>query len=503
MTMERAEGDTPVEHLDVVIVGAGMSGIGAACRLRTELPGKSFTILEGRGQIGGTWDLFRYPGVRSDSDMYTFGFDFRPWTRPELIGDGESILGYIRDTAREYRVEEKIRFHHRVVGAEWSSTRQRWTVRALRSDTGETATLTCGFLYMCAGYFRYDEGYTPKFAGVEKFAGRVVHPQQWPEDLDYRDKRVIVLGSGATAVTLVPTLAEQAAHVTMVQRSPSYVYSIPSRDGLADRLRGRVPDRIGYRIVRRKYVLLMTMNYGISRRAPGVLKRLLRKGVRAQLPADFDVDKHFSPRDNPWDQRLCFAADGDLFKALSDGRASMVTGTVDTFTDKGVKILDGEEIEADLVVTATGLNLTVIGGAKLRVDGRDVDLADTVTYKGSMFCGVPNLAFAFGYTNSTVTLKTDLVGRYVCRLLAHMDAKGYRVCIPVPPDASQPVRPLITLRSGYVLRAFDILPMQGTSIPWRLHDNYLRDVRLLRRGPIEDGGVRFTRARRAQDTKAA
>jgi cation diffusion facilitator CzcD-associated flavoprotein CzcO len=503
MTPGRAEDETPIEHHDVVIVGAGMSGIGAACRLLTELPGKSFTILESRGAIGGTWDLFRYPGVRSDSDMYTFGFDFRPWTRPELIGDGESILGYIRDTAREYRVDEKIRFHHRVVSAEWSSLQQRWTVRAVRSDTAETVLLTCGFLYMCAGYYRYDEGYTPPFAGTEQFAGRLVHPQQWPADLDYRDKRVIVLGSGATAVTLVPTLAEKAAHVTMVQRSPSYVLSIPSRDGLADRLRGKVPDRIGYRLVRRKYVLLMIVNYGLSRRAPGLLKNMLRKGVQAQLPEDFDVDTHFSPRDDPWDQRLCFAADGDLFKALSQGRASMVTGQVDTFTGKGLRMASGEEFEADVIVTATGLNLTLIGGATLRVDGREVDLANTVAYKGSMLSGVPNLAFAFGYTNSTVTLKTDLVGRYVCRLLAHMDAEGYRVCTPVPPGPAQRTQPLIILKSGYVLRALDILPKQGTSVPWRLHDNYLRDVRLLRRRPIEDEGVRFTRARYDQDVTAA
>ncbi|MEU4530292.1 NAD(P)/FAD-dependent oxidoreductase [Micromonospora ureilytica] len=481
------------DHVDVLIVGAGLSGIGAACHLRRDCPDKTYTVLEARDAIGGTWDLFRYPGIRSDSDMFTLGYSFRPWTAPKAIADGTTIREYVRETAQEYDVPRHIRFRHRVLRAEWDSATARWTVHAQRTDTAESVVLTCSFLFACAGYYRYDKGYTPPLPGVDAYAGRLVHPQHWPDDLDHTGKRVVVIGSGATAVTLVPALAGRAAHVTMLQRSPSYIMAMPARDRLADALRRRLPATAAYPVVRWKNVLLSTVNFQLSRRAPGLARRVLRRAARARLPVGYDVDRHFSPRYDPWDQRLCVAPDGDLFTAVRDGTASVVTDTIDTFTTHGVRLTSGAEVPADIVVTATGLNLLALGGLTLRVDGADVDLPNTVAYKGMMLSGVPNFALTVGYTNASWTLKADLVAGYVCRLLRHLDRTGQQVVTPLPPPDSGRV-PLIDLRSGYVLRAVDTLPKQGVTAPWRLHQNYARDVLLMRHGRLTDEGVRFSRA---------
>ena len=480
------------EHVDVLIVGAGLSGVGAACHLRDRCPGKTVAILEARGAVGGTWDLFRDPGVRSDSDMFTLGYAFRPWPEPQAIADGGSILDYIRATAAERGVDRLVRFHHRVAAADWDSATARWTVRAQRTDTGEAVELTCSFLYSCTGYYRYDAGYTPTFPGIDRFRGQVVHPQHWPADLDYRGKRVAVVGSGATAVTIVPAMAAEAAHVTMVQRSPSWVMSLPTEDRLGDWMRRRLPRRLALQLIRWKNVLLATLIFQLSRRAPGVMKSLLSAGARRQLPPGYPVGTHFAPRYAPWDQRLCFVPDGDLFRAITSGRASVATDAIDTFTERGLRLASGAEVEADIVVTATGLAVLALGGMKLTVDGREVDIADTVAYKGMMLSGVPNFALALGYTNASWTLKCDLTSAYVCRLIDHLDRHGYQVVTPVPPP-SGPLQPLIDLRSGYVLRALDRLPKQGPATPWRLHQNYPRDVLMMRHGRVDDEGVRFGR----------
>ncbi|MEU7957472.1 flavin-containing monooxygenase [Micromonospora humida] len=483
----------PTDHVDVLIVGAGLSGVGAACHLRRTCPDTTYAVLEARDAIGGTWDLFRYPGIRSDSDMFTLGYAFRPWTAPQAIADGDTILRYVRETAREYGVEEHIRFRHRVRRAEWDSTTARWTVHVHRDDTAEDIVLTCGFLFSCTGYYRYDAGYTPDFSDVGRYTGRLVHPQHWPGDLDHTGRRVVVIGSGATAVTLVPALARRAGHVTMLQRSPTYVIALPARDRLADVLRRRLPARAAHRLVRAKNVLFGTVNYQLARRAPRTVRAFLRRAAKGRLPAGYDVDRHFSPRYDPWDQRLCVAPDGDLFDALSTGRASVVTDTVDAFTPDGVRLGSGVELPADIVVTATGLQLLALGGMTLTVDGVDVDLGATVAYKGMMLSGVPNFALTIGYTNASWTLKADLVATYVCRLLRHLDATGQQVVTPVaPPDGD--LSPLIDLRSGYVLRSMDTLPRQGARAPWRLHQNYPRDVVLMKHGRLVDEGVRFSRA---------
>ena len=482
------------EHLDVLIVGAGLSGIGAGHHLQSACPGKTYAILEARDAIGGTWDLFRYPGIRSDSDMYTLGYAFRPWEDAKAIADGPSILEYVRDTARRGGIDRHIRFHHRVVRAEWSSADARWEVEAQRTDTGETVRLTCGFLFTCTGYYRYDEGYTPELPGRERFAGRIVHPQHWGDDVAYAGKRVVVIGSGATAVTLVPAMAGDAAHVTMLQRSPSYVVSLPDRDPLADLLRRVLPARAAYPIVRWKNVLLTMGFFQLSRRAPKVAKALIRKGVAKELPEGYDVDRHFKPTYDPWDQRVCLVPDGDLFQAIRSGGASIVTDTIETFTERGIRLASGEELEADLVVTATGLNLLALGGMQLAVDGRDVALNETVGYKGMMLSDVPNLAIALGYTNASWTLKCDLTCEYVCRVLRHMDEHGYRVCTPRTGDAPLATQPFIDLKSGYVQRSLDQFPKQGLEAPWRLYQNYVRDIIMLRRGAIDDGALEFSAA---------
>ena len=493
------------EHVDVLVVGAGISGIGAGYHLQHECPDKTYAILEAREAMGGTWDLFRYPGIRSDSDMYTLGFPFRPWDSDTSIADGTSIRQYLGDTAREFGIDQKIRFNHRAVRAAWSSEDDRWTVDVQRTDTGDTVRFSCSFLFMCSGYYRYDQGYTPEFPGVDRFQGQIVHPQFWPQDVDYSGKRVIVIGSGATAVTLVPSMADRAAHVTMLQRSPSYVLSLPKRDPLARIVRRLLSPSQAYWLVRWKNVLVANAFYAVSRRRPRLIKRLIREGVRRRLPANFDVDTHFKPRYNPWDQRLCLVPDGDLFAAISSGRVSIATDQIETFTESGVRLASGQELEADLVVTATGLNLQPLGGVDPIIDGQPVDVPRTMVYKGCMFSGVPNFALSFGYTNASWTLKADLIAQFVCRLVNHMDARGYTRCAPENRDPSVTETPFVDFTPGYFLRAMEQLPKQGSKLPWRLHQNYIRDVKLIKRAPLEDGVLIFEghRDNRASDAQPA
>ena len=480
------------EHLDVLIVGAGLSGIGAAHHLQQRCPGKSYAILEAREDTGGTWDLFRYPGIRSDSDMHTLGYRFRPWTEPQSIAPGSSILRYVRATASEGGIDRHIRLRHRVVSAEWSSADARWTVGVARTDTGETVSLTCGFLFMCSGYYRHDEGYTPEFPGLDRFGGRVVHPQSWPEDLDYAGKKVVVIGSGATAVTLVPAMAKDAAKVTMLQRSPTYVISMPGEDGLANRLRRFLPDRVAYPIVRWKNVVVSAVFFRLSRRRPKLIKGFLRGRVKRALPPGYDVDTHFKPRYNPWDQRLCAVPDGDLFRSLRAGEAEIVTDRIATFTESGIELESGATLGADLIVTATGLNLLFLGGMRVSIDGEEPDLSRALTYKGMMLSDFPNLAYAMGYTNASWTLKADLTSEYICRLLNHMDASCYRICVPEVSDPSIAEEPLLDFSSSYVLRSLDHLPKQGSKEPWKLRQIYPIDLGKLRHGQIDDGTMRFS-----------
>jgi monooxygenase len=479
------------EHVDVLIVGAGLSGIGAARHIQASFPGKTYTILEARDAIGGTWDLFRYPGVRSDSDMHTLGYRFRPWTQAKAIADGPSILGYVRETAAEAGVDKHIRFNHRVTRASWSSADARWTVQATHG--AETTSATCSFLLMCGGYYRYDEGYVPPLPGIEHFRGQVVHPQHWPEDLAYAGKRVVVIGSGATAVTLVPAMARTAAHVTMLQRSPTYILTLPTEDAIANRLHTLLGARRAYAVTRWKNVLLTTVFYRLSRRRPHMIRNWIRKLAIKQLPAGYDVDTHFNPAYNPWDQRLCLVPDGDLFKAIRDQRASVVTDHIATFTERGLLLESGAELVADIVVTATGLQLLPLGGTQLAVDGRAICLPETMTYKAMMLSGIPNFAFTIGYTNASWTLKADLVSEFVCRLLAHMDARGYDTCVPVNDDPSVTEAPLLDFSAGYVLRSIDQFPRAGSRAPWRLGMSYAHDVVALRHGKINDGVLRFSR----------
>jgi monooxygenase len=480
------------EHVDVLIVGAGLSGIGAATHLQANSPGKTYAILEARDCIGGTWDLFRYPGVRSDSDMYTLGYSFRPWEGAKSIADGPSILSYVRQTASDNRIEENIRFGHRVLSAEWSTADATWTVHAERVDTQETVSVSCGFLLMSTGYYRYDEGYTPDFTGTELFAGRIVHPQHWTDDIDYAGKRVVVIGSGATAVTLVPAIAQTAEHVTMLQRSPSYVVWVPGEDPIANVLRRALPAKLAYSIVRWKNVLLTMLIFQLSRRTPGLIRNLVRKGTIKRLPPEYDVDTHFKPSYNPWDQRLCLVPDGDLFDAICAGQASVVTDHIERFTETGLHLQSGADLKADLVVTATGLDLLALGGMQIAVDGVDVDISETMSYKGMMLDGVPNLAMTFGYTNASWTLKCDLTCGYVCRLINHMDEHGFVQCTPHNHDREIAEQPWIDFSSSYVQRAIDRFPKQGSKAPWRLYQNYALDILTLKFGAIEDGTMQFS-----------
>lgn len=481
---------SPEKSTDVIIVGAGLSGIGAAHHVQQAFPDRTFTILEARDSLGGTWDLFRYPGIRSDSDMQTLGYRFRPWTDEKSIADGPAILEYVRATAAESGIDQHIRFGHRMIRADWSSADELWTVTA--EHGGETVTLTARFLYACTGYYRYDEGFTPDFAGTDRFGGEIVHPQHWPEDLDYTGKKVVVIGSGATAVTLVPSMAADAGHVTMLQRSPTYIASLPARDPFTNTLRRVLGNRLAYPISRWKNVVFSTATYQLSQRQPRLVKKVLRKAQERQLPSGYDIDTHFTPRYNPWDQRMCLVPDGDLFRAIRHGRASVVTDRIATFTERGLALESGAELDADVIVTATGLNLLVFGGAELSIDGTPLSLPDTVAYKGMMLGGVPNFVFTIGYTNASWTLKADLVAEYFCRLLARMDARGETVCVPVNDDPTLTTRPLLDFEAGYVQRSVERFPKAGSRAPWQLGMSCVHDLVTLRHRTLDDGVMQFS-----------
>jgi cation diffusion facilitator CzcD-associated flavoprotein CzcO len=473
-----------VEHVDVVVVGAGISGIGTGYHLQTRCPDRSYVILEAREQMGGTWDLFRYPGIRSDSDMHTLGFSFHPWTQAKAIADGSSIKAYVEETARTYGIDRHIRFGTRVLSASWSTPDARWTVET--EGANGPKTITCNFLAMCSGYYSYDRAYAPSFAGSEDFAGRIVHPQFWPADLDYRDKHVVVIGSGATAVTLVPEMAKDAAQVTMLQRSPTYVVSRPAEDPVANWLRRKLPSKMAYGVTRWKNVLLGMFFYRMTRKRPEKTKERLLGMVREHLGPDYDVATHFTPRYNPWDQRLCLVPDADLFAAIKAGRAEVVTDTIERFVPEGIRLNSGSTLPADVIVTATGLELSLMGGVPFTVDGEAVNLADKLQYKGMMFSDVPNMAFTFGYTNASWTLKADLVAKYVCRLLNTMKKRGVRIAMPHNADPALVAEPFVDFSSGYIQRAADRLPKQGSRKPWKLNQNYALDVMALKFGSVDD-----------------
>jgi len=484
------------EHLDVVIVGAGISGVSAAWHLQDRCPTKSYAILEKRAAMGGTWDLFRYPGIRSDSDMHTLGFRFRPWTEREAIADGGPILDYVTGTAAMYGIDKHIRVNQKVLGADWSSADERWTLR-IDSD-GAPTELTCNFLFLCSGYYNYEQGYAPSFPGSEDFTGPIIHPQHWPTDLDYAGKNVVVIGSGATAVTLVPALAESGAkHVTMLQRSPTYIVSQPQQDKLAERLNRWLPETVAYAAVRWKNVLRQSALYGASRRWPGRMRKILLGFAERQLPDGYDMDRHFTPTYDPWDQRLCLVPGGDLFRTIRRGQADVVTDTIDRFTPAGIRLHSGQDLPADIIITATGLNLQLFGGAALTIDGQPVDLTKAMAYKGMMLSGLPNMVYTVGYTNASWTLKADLVSEFACRLLNYMDAHDFETVVVEHPGSDVEERPFMEFTPGYVLRALDELPKQGSRTPWRLNQNYLRDVMLIRRGKIAGEGLRFTKKRAA------
>ena len=483
---------TKATHFDVLVVGAGLSGIGAGHYLQTECPWASYAIFEARESIGGTWDLFRYPGIRSDSDMHTLGYSFRPWDGEKSIADGDSILQYIKDTAAASGVDAHIHFNRRITAADWSTRESLWHITAERTDANETVHLTAGFLFSCSGYYRYDHGYLPDFDGMDDFAGTIVHPQAWPENLDMTGKRIVVIGSGATAMTLVPALARAAAHVTMLQRSPTYVASLPEKSPVVALLRRLLPTKQAGVAAKWFNALITQAFYNVSRRYPHLVRRLLLKGLERQLPDGYDIATHFTPSYNPWDQRFCAVPNGDLFKSIRDGTASVVTDHIERFTEKGLRLTSGDELEADIIVTATGLQLLFLGGIALSVDGEAVDPASRLTYKGMMLEGVPNMAIAIGYTNASWTLKCDLTCDYVCRLLNHMHEQGQTHCVPRNNDGSVGSGPILALTSGYIQRSAHLLPKQGSVHPWKVHQSYLRDYRALKMGEIDDSFMEFT-----------
>ena len=483
------------EYFDVVIVGAGLSGIGAACHLQQECPSKSYLILESREALGGTWDLFRYPGIRSDSDMHTLGYNFKPWRESKAIADGPAILKYIRETADENGVTDHIRFRQQLFRAEWSSAAATWALKVRDTASGEIKTIHCNMLLVCAGYYSYEQAYVPEFPGRDEFAGPVIEPQFWPRDLDYRGKKIVVIGSGATAMTIVPEMALDAEHVVMLQRSPTYVIAQPDTDVVANFLRKFLPAKIAYAITRWKNVRLQQLSFSIARKWPALARRLLIKWVREQLGPDFDVEKHFTPSYNPWEQRLCLVPNGDLFEAIGSGKASVATDTIDTFTGKGIRLTSGDELEADIIVAATGLKLVVLGGVEFEVDGQIIDFSKAVTYKGIMLSGVPNLVSTFGYINASWTLRADLIAEYACRLINYMDETGQRQCLPRLRDdeRSMQLKPyLVGFSSGYIQRVMHELPKQGDRPPWLNPQSYLRDRKMYRKAPIDDGALDFS-----------
>ena len=481
-----------VEHFDVLLVGAGISGIGAARHLQDRCPDRSWLILESRDAIGGTWDLFRYPGIRSDSDMYTLGFAGKPWRSAKAIADGPAILDYVREAASENEIDRHIRFRHHVTRADWSSDTATWTVEAERRETGETVRFTCRWLHMCSGYYDYAQGYLPEFGGMERFRGPVVHPQFWPEHLDYAGKRVLVIGSGATAVTLVPAMAREAGHVVMLQRSPTWIVSRPSEDRIANWLKRRLPAMLAYRLARWKNVLLQQWFFHLARKRPEKVKAKLLALVREEIGPDYDVETHFTPRYDPWQQRLCLVPDSDLFEAIRQGKASIVTAEIDHFTEKGILLKSGEELAADIIVTATGLKLQVLSDVIFTIDGARQDFSKLMTYRGMMFSDIPNLSYSFGYTNASWTLKADLTSVYLCRILNHMRRRGCDIALPRG-DSEVEALPFVDFSSGYFQRAMHLLPKQGAKKPWRLYQNYALDMASLKYGKVDDGTIEFSR----------
>jgi len=484
-----------MEHFDVVVVGGGLSGIGAAYHLQDKCPDRTFVILEGRDSIGGTWDLFRYPGIRSDSDMHTLGFEFKPWRAEKSIADGPAILNYLNETCDEYGIRKHIRLGHRVAGASWSTTRATWELDVVRSG-GEHEKISCNYLYMCAGYYSYEGGYVPDFAGIETFQGTIVHPQKWPEDLDYEGKKVVVIGSGATAITVVPAMATTASHVTMLQRTPTYVVARPDTDKFANFMRKVLPPRAAYAVTRKKNTVMQQFIYGKTRTAPHVVKKKILDAVREELGPDYDVEKHFTPPYNPWDQRLCLVTNGDLFKGIREGRIEVVTDTIKEFNENGIVLDSGEHLAADIVVMATGLQLLVApGNLKFTIDGKELDFSKTWTYKGFAYSGVPNMGSTFGYINASWTLRADLTSTYVCRLLNEMRKTGTKICTPVlrDSDAAMPELPWIDqFSSGYMQRVMHLMPRQGNQEPWINPQNYKRDREMFRYGKVDDGVMQFT-----------
>jgi monooxygenase len=499
-TIAKSETTKRAEHIDVVVVGAGVSGVSAAYHLQKNCPTKKYVILEGREQMGGTWDLFRYPGIRSDSDMHTFGFSFRPWTEAKAIADGPSILRYVKETAELYGIDKKIRFRHRVESARWSTEKALWTLtisRAGTHDIGDGAAterieITCNFLHLCAGYYKYDAGFMPEYKDADLFAGEIVHPQKWTNDVDYANKRVVVIGSGATAVTLIPELAKTAKQVTMLQRSPTYMASRPAEDPFANAMRKYLPTKVAYSITRWKNVLGGMFFFKLCRTRPAKVKAKMIDLVRNELGPSYDVATHFTPKYNPWDQRICIVPESDFFKAISSGRADVVTDQIDSFTEKGIRLKSGRELEADLIVSATGLNLQLLGGLELEVDDKRADVSKCLQYKGMMFSGIPNLSSCFGYTNASWTLKADLTSAYLTRLLNHLDEKHQKICTPLASDPTMDTEPFVDFSSSYFQRSIDTLPKQGTKKPWRLNQNYALDVMTLRFGSVEDSEMKFS-----------
>ena len=479
-------------HFNVIVVGAGISGIGAGYYLQKKCPNKSFVILEGRDNIGGTWDLFRYPGIRSDSDMNTMGFRFKPWMGVKSIADGPSILSYLHETVKENDLNKKIHFNQWVNEASWSSKDAQWTVQAKNKKTQELQDFTCDFLFLCGGYYNYEEGYTPHFAGRENFLGQIIHPQKWPKNLDYKNKKVVVIGSGATAVTIIPTMAEEAAHVTMLQRSPTYFLSAPDEDPVGNFLKKFISSKLTYKLVRWKNIRFQWWFFQKCRKFPKKVKEFLIKQVREELGPNYDIETHFTPKYNPWEQRMCLVPNGDFFNAINAGKASVITDHIDRFTKKGIKLKSGGEVEADLIVTATGLNLEVCNGIKLEVDNNEVDISKTMTYKGMMFSDVPNLVATFGYTNASWTLRADLTSEYVCRLLNFMDKKGYANCCPRTAEHVEPDGDWLDFTSGYVKRSMHKFPKQGSRDPWRNTQNFPKDVLAIRWGNIDNKELKFT-----------
>ena len=479
-------------HFNVIVVGAGISGIGAGYYLQKKCPNKSFVILEGRDNIGGTWDLFRYPGIRSDSDMNTMGFRFKPWMGVKSIADGPSILSYLHETVKENDLNKKIQFNQWVNEASWSSRDSQWTVQVENKKTQELQDFTCDFLFLCGGYYNYEEGYTPHFAGRENFLGQIIHPQKWPKNLDYKNKKVVVIGSGATAVTIIPTMAEEAAHVTMLQRSPTYFLSAPDEDPVGNFLRKIISSKLTYKLVRWKNIRFQWWFFQKCRKFPKKVKEFLIKQVREELGPNYDIETHFTPKYNPWEQRMCLVPNGDFFNAINAGKASVITDHIDRFTKKGIKLKSGGEVEADLIVTATGLNLEVCNGIKLEVDNNEVDISKTMTYKGMMFSDVPNLVATFGYTNASWTLRADLTSEYVCRLLNFMDKKGYANCCPRTAEHVEPEGDWLDFTSGYVKRSMHKFPKQGSRDPWRNTQNFPKDVLAIRWGNIDNKELKFT-----------